>query len=310
MPIQDKRRLFRSTLAVFLRSLLILFVILIMAAAGLYLGRNRLIRQGITKGGTQALGVETRVDSVGLNVSGGALGLAGLTVANPAGFKDTPFLQVRHVEAVIEKKTVLRAPVHIRKLRLHGVSLYLEKKNSEANFETILAHIQKEDEARRDATVKKRASVVVDTLILEDINVSAALLPLGGNLTRCHYHIDKIVLKHLGTDREQGLTTDEIFGLVTKALFSSALQLGGKVLPGPIRDGLNRALTPVWNLGELGIEVLAFTVGGVVDVAGFMGKGVISFGKGIKDGVVAVGRAIVPGGGKDSLQTQVPKEGK
>ncbi|MCK5148934.1 AsmA family protein [bacterium] len=293
------------------KSFLVLLLLICFLIGGIYIFRNTLIHRAIDGAGAYALGTDTNIESVDVDLRHGHIVLKGLIIANPPGFDESPFLDIERIEIAFHPRSILTQSVRISYLSLKGVSLYLDKHEGTSNYEFILNHIQSLDSTSANTETKQSGALIIDKLILEDIKVSATLLPLGGDVTRCNYGIDKIELKNLGTDEEEGLSTHQVFGIVTKALFSSALQIGGKVLPGPIRNGLNFALTPVWNLGELGINVVAFTVGGAVDVASFMGKGILNVGKGLGKGIIGIGKAIIPGGSEaDSLKVEPAEEKK
>lgn len=294
-----------------LRVLIVLALLCFLLAGGLYVFRNQIVNTAIKRGGTYALGTETSIDSTSWNLRTGQLVLFGLSIANPPGFDETPFFALGRIEVHYNPETILKRPVRIERILLDSVHLYLDKHEGQANYEAILNHIESLDSTAGERNEpKEKGPLIVDHLLLQDIHVSAMLLPIGGDLSRCNYRIEKIEIKHLGAENEESLSTAEVFSIVTKALFSSALQMGGNVLPGPIRNGLGFALTPVWNLGELGIDVAAFTVDGAVDVVSFMGKGVFSIGKGLGKGLVNIGKAMVPGGGDDSVKTTDPVQKK
>ena len=73
----------------------VLLVLLAAVAVGLVLWRlDTIAKQAIEAGGTQATGVATTLDQANVSVLGGSFSMAGLTIANPPGFKSPHFFHL------------------------------------------------------------------------------------------------------------------------------------------------------------------------------------------------------------------------
>jgi hypothetical protein len=281
-------------------------VVVIVLLAAAFALRNHLVKAAIERGGSYALGVETRLDSAKLDFGGGRFSLRGFRVANPEGFAEPWFLEMDRGAVSIEKGSLLGDQVEIPSLRLQGIRLFMDKREGKANYETIVESLQRfetdggggkapREEESADAEGGK---LLIREIAIHDIQVSAELLPLGGELTRSEFTIDEIVLKNVGGGSEEGLSVADVTAIVMKAVLSSALSVGGKVLPDEIESGLGMALGGVADLSGLGIDVVAFTAEGAIDVVGSAAKGVVGAGKGIGGKIKDLGRGLF-GGGED-----------
>src|SRR5687767_9294603 len=84
-----------------LRALAVIVVLVLVAVVAVVLGIDSIARKAIEKGGTYALGVDTKLAKADIGLFAGTTELGGLTVANPPGFEATPFLSLGHAELAV-----------------------------------------------------------------------------------------------------------------------------------------------------------------------------------------------------------------
>jgi hypothetical protein len=88
------------------RILIGLIVLLVVVVAAVAFSVDRIVSQGIERGGSYALGVQTRVGFVRLRLLDGSFRLRGLRVENPPGFDQANFLQLGSAAMDVELGTL------------------------------------------------------------------------------------------------------------------------------------------------------------------------------------------------------------
>lgn len=209
-----------------------LFVLLLLAgiAAGFFL--DSLARQAIERGGTHALGVETRLESASLGLFSGKFALAGLAVANPPGFAQPDFFALRSTELELPLSTLLEPRITIPSLVLEGITLDLERNASGTNYGLILDNLKRFESAPGTGEPGEPASeggktFLLQRLVIRDVRATANLIPAGGDLTKLSLAVPEIVVEGLGSEMSMG----ELCALVVKTVVNAAIQAGAGVLP-------------------------------------------------------------------------------
>src|SRR5262245_24025104 len=122
-------------------TVLVLLVVLVTAGALFFV--DSLAKQAIVRGGTRALGVETRLEDASIGITSGEFGLGGLAIANPPGFARPDFLTLRSARLELPLKRLLDSRVTIPSLELEGIVLDLERNSDGTNYGVILDHLSR-----------------------------------------------------------------------------------------------------------------------------------------------------------------------
>ena len=270
---------------------------------------DNLVKQGIQRGGTYALGVQTTVDSVNVGLFEGTFAMSGLRIANPEGYtaKDR-FLSVGEGDVSLDTGSIRQEVIRLPTLNLTDVQLNLLKEKGKSNYDVImdnLGRFESKDDKTPPGQEGGGQKYVIDRVVVRNVDVYAAMLPVGGDLTAAQVNIDEIVLTDVG--EPSGVKSAEVINIVIKGLLSAVLNKAGS-LPGDIVGELESGLKDLQSLGELGVGVAAEganiigSVGGeagkaVQDAAEEGGKAIEDVGKGIED--VGKGIGDLLGGNKD-----------
>ncbi len=237
--------------------LVVVVVIGVAAVGGAYYWRNAIVEAAIERGGTYALGVDTTLGSANLDFGGGSLTIKRLRVANPQGFETPTFIELDRGYLSVETGSLLDDQVEVPELTIEGVRLTIDKHEGKANYEHILENVQRFEQGETSEEVEEPAStkrLVVRKIVIKDIQVSASLLPIGGDLAHTDFEVDEIVLADIGTDHPQGLTLADLSAILTKAILSASLKAGGNLLPGELQKGLTSALGGVGAVGDITVD--------------------------------------------------------
>ena len=201
-----------------------------------------IVRSGIERGATFALGVETTLDSASIKLFGGAFGLSGLAVANPPGFEGAFFLKLADARLDLEMATLREPTVRVPLFEIDGIEVDLDKRGRATNYGAILDNLARFESAEapepEDAGPGKR-------FIIEDVvirNVLAHVRVIGGDVPQIDVVVPEVRIDDLGGAGEP-LTTAEITDVVVKAVLASIAKAGAGLpggVAGALSDGLGR----------------------------------------------------------------------
>jgi hypothetical protein len=232
--------------------ILLVLVVVVLGVVG-YVMIDKITKQGIEKGGTYAMGVDTKLDGVSLGLLSGNLSINGLSVANPEGFKSDHFLSLGDGSVQVTLGSLMGDKVEVPSLKLNHIDIALEKDQGKANYEVILEHLAQVtggEEPAEDAGEGKK--FVIHELIITDVNVKAEVI--GG--ISVPIKIPEIRMTDIGTDSDKGVLLKDLSGIIVTAILATVVEQAGDILPGGIGEGLQGGLAAVGDLGDFGVQVI------------------------------------------------------
>ncbi len=234
---------------------LLVVVLIVGAFVGLYF-INDLVKVGVEKGGTYAMGVKTSLGSADVGVLSGKAGLKELAVANPDGFKGGQFFGLGLAVVEVSLSSLQSDVVEVPKLELSGVRASLEKKDGKTNYKVILDNLAKLKTGKADAPQPAREGkkFVIKELTIKDVRVSVDLLDSPVPLGSIVVPIESIHLTDLGT-AGKGLPLSDIAAIVVRAVLATAVENGNGLIPADILGDLQGQLAVLGNLDQLGVKV-------------------------------------------------------
>ena len=223
--------------------LLLVFVALVAAlAVAAVLFVDSLARQAVERGGTHALGVETKLASASIGLFSGEFTLEGLSVANPPGFAEPHFFAMRAAELELPLANLMQERIEIPTLELAGITLDLERNREGTNYGAILAHLERfqsgtppTDDGGASGEPAGGGKVFrLGELLLRDIRATVQLVPAAGDLTRLELAIPEVRVQGLASD----LTLAQLCALVVRTVVDAAVRQGGDTLPRELLEDL------------------------------------------------------------------------
>ena len=257
----------------------IIVVLLVVVVVLGFVFIDTIAKSGIEKGGTYALGVETKVDSVSVGILSGQVGLSGLKVANPTGFKSAEFMRLGNAGAAVTASSLQKPIVELPSLSLSTIHVNLERSGGKSNYQAILdnlARVQAKTSQKKGDTSDKK--FIIKDLTITDVKVHLDLLGIGGDLTALDVPIDKITLKNVGSDGS-GVDTAELTGIVVRAVLAAAVEKGGGLIPGDIAGEITSQLGKIGKLGDIGVQAAGEVTKSVTQIGNQVGKVVEGVGK-------------------------------
>lgn len=240
----------------------VIVVILIAAAIGFGISRlDAVAKAGIEQGGTYAMGVETKVDSVDIGLIAGTFDMTGLKIANPAGFKEGKFLTLDKAGVGVNNSTLRAKVIDLPKLSFSGLTVNLEKSISGANYKTILDNLKKVSTDLGSSTKTapgQQMTFVVRELTISNVTVNAELAGLGAAGPRVTIPIHEVKLTNIGQNqggvKGSGVTAEQLASIVVQAILNAAVENGG--LPADMLGDLQGQLAQLNGLKDVGVEVV------------------------------------------------------
>lgn len=234
-----------------IRRLIIGIVLLVAAVAGggwYYI--NHLAKAGVEKGATYALGVDTTLDGINVGLLSGEVGMNKLHVANPSGFDKDHFLQFGDGEVEVSLGSLLEDRVVVPRLVIDDISMNIERKVIQANYEVILENLKRLSSSDESAAPGGGKKFVINNLVLNDIVITLTI----GTL-ELPVKIPKIELANVG-QAENGVIIAQLTGILVSALIEALVENAGMLLPADMLADLNGALAQLDELHATGMKVV------------------------------------------------------
>jgi hypothetical protein len=226
-------------------------------------------KRAIERGGSYALGVDTRVSSVNVGVFSGKFSMSDLMVKNPAagGFTSPHFLSLGDGGLEVSLATLRQPTVELPQLHLSEIDVNLEKKAGQTNYGVILETVKQKtgggDQPKPTPPADEKRFIIHD---LDIQNVAVHVDLVGGpgavaDLTKVTVPIDRIRLHDVGKTGQgvggTGVTMSELSGLIVKAVLAAAAEKGGGIIPADVLGDLQGKLAAFGDLDQLKMDVTA-----------------------------------------------------
>jgi len=239
-------------------------VLLVLALGAAWLFIDSIAKAGIEHGATYALGVDTRVDSVRLSLLGGKLGLTGLTVSNPEGFKTPHFLKTGTFALALRPGSLFEDTIEIEQFELDGIDLYVEQEIGKSNVSVILDNIAKisGDEKPDEKKTEGGKKVKVDHIVIRNVTAHVQVLPIGGNATTLTVKVPEIVLDNVTDDNAGGVATSTLVQRLVPAIMAAVVDKGKGILPDADLNQLGQDVAKTTQALGAGASQLVHQVGG------------------------------------------------
>jgi hypothetical protein len=250
-------------------------VVLIVATAGVlaaFYYANHLVKTGVERGGTYALGVDTTLGGAKLAIFSGTCEMTGLQIANPTGFDSPHFFTMEDSSVQVTLASLRQDEVEVPLLRLKGLDVHLQRKGPNSNYKVIIDNLarleNKDDKQKQDEAGRKK--FIIRRAVIEDVTVTVDLLPIGGSLSRTTLRIPLIELKDVGSDTDHGMLLSDVSGVLVKAVLK-AIAEKGRGLPGDIGPELTNQLARLQDMSKFGVEVVGNVTSQVQQVGQILG---------------------------------------
>lgn len=225
-----------------------LVILLVVLAAAFYLVGANLIKGGVEKAASSALGVPVTIKSINLSILQGYAGVKGLVIKNPPGYANDTLLELGEAGVNLQIGSLLSNPVNIKLVKLDGANLTVEQKGLTNNLKEVLDKMPKEGTAQKPAGQEKGKDLHIDKLEITNTKVKVKLLPLPGKSDTVSLNIDPIIMTDLGGNKP--LKMSDLVAKVMSAIASGIAKQGAGLLPDDMVSGIGSSLGKAGEMGK------------------------------------------------------------
>jgi hypothetical protein len=215
---------------------------------------DSIAQKAVEKGGTAALGVETRLESVDIGLLAGSFRMEGLGVANPPGFTEKDFLSLGYARFDLPLSSLTSDRIVAPLLELEDVFIALEQDGKKSNYGAILDNLDgvaggggKEEPQPAPEDEGGGKSFIIDEIVIRGVQAKVKV-GVAGASTGATVDIPEIVLKDLAS-RE--FTMKELMSFVIVSILERASAGGIEGMPDEILNDLRGQLS---DLGSIELE--------------------------------------------------------
>jgi uncharacterized protein involved in outer membrane biogenesis len=180
-----------------------------------------LIKTAVEESGNYALGVDTKLGSAGLELTGGSLDLNNYKISNPEGFENDHFLKIDYGILDVEAGSIFDDEVVVESLMIEGIHLSLEQIDSKGNYQTLLNNIKSIDMGSSSESSQK---FLVKKLSIKDINVDMDVSLLGKKQIDKTFTVDNISMNNIGNGKS--MSASELTAYITETLIKKTASSG------------------------------------------------------------------------------------
>jgi uncharacterized protein involved in outer membrane biogenesis len=214
---------------------IILILLISIVGAGILAYRvyaDRLIKQGIERFASDALGVEVSINQLNSAFFEGKLTITGLNIKNPVGYKAPHAVEVGSIYVYVSNSDLIKErKVKIKDLQVASPIFYYEVNKSGDNFSKIQANLSRnvsskgELKTQSERSVTRAEKLYISNMEIKDINVRVTFniidnAPIAGELfnPNLSFTIDKIQVKNAGGEAAKAQVMKQVFDKVAQAV--------------------------------------------------------------------------------------------
>ncbi len=212
----------------FLRILLGVVALAIIGLVLVVLLIDPIAKTAVEKGGTYAMGVDTKVDTMSIGLTSGDVKMVGLQVANPEGFKSDYLMKSGTFAVGVRPGSLMGQTIEVREFTLDGLDVNIEQTGAGTNISKIMDNLKKLSSKDQGAEKPKEQpsegkKVSVNTITIKNV---AAHFYLGG-LTGSKgitVKVPLIEMKGVTSDNAKGVAMHELVARVVPAILASIIE--------------------------------------------------------------------------------------
>ena len=254
----------------FVRILLGVVALVIVGVVLVVLLINPIAKAAVERGGTYALGVGTKVDSMSIGLTSGDVKMVGLEVANPEGFKSEHLMKSGTFAVTVRVMSLFGQTVEVHEFTVDGLDMNIELVGLVANVTKIMDNLKKLSStdpgpAKSKAPPSEGKKVSVTNITIRNV---VARFYLGGKCITVK--VPPIEMKNVTSDNATGVAMYELVARVVPAILAAVFDAAKGAVDLKFLDDMNGQLKGV-------ADALGGKVGNLMGQTGkqFAGLGVL-----------------------------------
>jgi hypothetical protein len=217
-------------------------ILLVILVAAFFLVGTSLIKSGVEKAASSALGVPVTIKNIDLSILRGRVSIKGLVVKNP--------LELGEATVNLDIGSLMSDTVKIQLVKLDDTKLTMEQKGLSNNLKEVLDNLPKEE--KKAEPKEEGKNLHINRLEITNTNVRVKLLPIPGKSDTVSLKLDPIIMDNLGTDKK--LSIGILAAKVLKAIATGVARQGAGVLPNDMIKGIGSSLDKAAEMGKAATE--------------------------------------------------------
>ncbi len=228
--------------------------VLILLAAGAWMLINPIAKAGVERGAGYALGVETKMDRMNVQLFRGQVVMDGLQSANPEGFETPHFFRSGQFDVKLHTGSVFSDPVELDHFVLHGLDLNVEQKLTQSNMSIILENLRRFETADPPPDEKPGRRLKINRVEIRDVVAHFHLL--GAPPVTITLPVIELEDVTLGDDK--GVHVSDLVARLVPAVLAAVLEEGRGRLPTELMTDLTEQLQETAaTMGDRGRELIS-----------------------------------------------------
>jgi hypothetical protein len=229
-----------------------LVILLVILIAAFFLVGTSLIKSGVEKAASSALGVPVTIKDIDLSILQGRVSIQGLVVKNPPGYANETLLELGEATVNLDIGSLMSDTVKIQLVKLDDTKLTMEQKGLSNNLKEVLDNLPKEEKKAKPTPEEEGKNLLINRLEITSTNVRVKMLPVPGKSDTVSLKIDPITMNNLGTDKK--LSIGILTTKVLKAIATGVAKQGAGVLPNDMVKGIGSSLDKATEMGKAATE--------------------------------------------------------
>jgi hypothetical protein len=225
-------------------------ILLVILVAAFFLVGTSLIKSGVEKAASSALGVPVTIKNIDLSILRGRVSIKGLVVKNPPGYANETLLELGEATVNLDIGSLMSDTVKIQLVKLDDTKLTMEQKGLSNNLKEVLDNLPKEE--KKAEPKEEGKNLHINRLEITNTNVRVKLLPIPGKSDTVSLKLDPIIMDNLGTDKK--LSIGILAAKVLKAIATGVARQGAGVLPNDMIKGIGSSLDKAAEMGKAATE--------------------------------------------------------
>ncbi len=256
-----------------LRGVIGFVALIVIVVVVIWLWGDAAARKGVEIGGTQALGVDTTLNSATIGWLGGSVALRGLKIANPEGYKTDRLFALGHGRVACNISSLLTDEVVVREILIEEPELTIELKPGlppRSNLGDLLASLKSRGEAPPKKEEAKAAAKESEQKFRVDL--------IRVTKTKVRFHLlagktadivlPDIELREVRNSDGTLPRMVDIFRQVLVGVSVSALKSAQGIVPDDLLKSFGDPLASAQKLIGGGVKIAGEAAGIAVDAAG------------------------------------------
>ena len=220
----------------------IVILAVIALAVVLVLFLDSLIRSGVEKGGSYALGVDVELEGAHLSILKGRLALSGLRISNPEGFKGDTLFEAGKIAVDVRPGALMEDEITIDSIILEGPSLMIEQSAGATNLSQLLEGIGSEG-TQAPKPKEGEKTFLIETLRIDEAKVTfASFATANAPVT---VPLPPIEMKDISSEDGTGLTLAQLAEQIFAKILRTSLTEGKGLIPGDMMKEITGSLRDV-----------------------------------------------------------------